>query len=228
MAAIVKVSDSSLQMNSRCMPSREANPATTADAERTDRSLLRRIRGGEEDAATTFYLRYAERLQAVAKSQTSANLASRFDPEDVVQSVFRTFFRRATEGEYDVPEGEELWKLLLIISLNKIRALAAFHKAAKRDVATTVAISPGDRLHGDAGADQEQALCVLEMIIDEALADLPEVQREIIRLRIEGHGVEEISASTKRSKRSVERALQQFRSRLGRLLFEEPEGDVAH
>ncbi len=208
------------------MPAPEANPATTADAERTDRSLLRRIRGGEEDAATTFYLRYAERLQAVAKSQTSANLASRFDPEDVVQSVFRTFFRRATEGQYDVPEGEELWKLLLIISLNKIRALATFHKAAKRDVSTTVALSPG--LHGDVGANREQALCVLEMIIDEALADLPEVQREIIRLRIEGHGVEEISASTKRSKRSVERALQQFRSRLGRLLFEEPEGDVAH
>lgn len=203
----------------------EADFAISAEEARTDHSLLRRLRGGEQDAATALYVRYAGRLQAVAKSQTSSSLASRFDPEDVVQSVFRTFFRRATEGQYDVPEGEELWKLLLVISLNKIRALAAYHKAAKRDVTTTITISPGDASPG--GATQEQALRVLEMIIDEALADLPEVQRDIIRLRIEGHGVEDIAGKTKRSKRSVERALQQFRSRLGRLLFEEPETNAA-
>jgi RNA polymerase sigma-70 factor (ECF subfamily) len=203
----------------------EMPSATPIKAGRTDRSLLRRLRSGEQDAATALYMRYARRLQAVARTQTSAALASRFDPEDVVQSVFRTFFRRATAGQYDVPEGEELWNLLLVISLNKIRALATFHKAAKRSATTTLSLMAADS-PGAQQAAPENALQILEMVIDEALAELPESQRAIIRLRIEGHAVDEIAGATRRSKRTVERALQQFRTLLGRLLFEEPEGDA--
>src|SRR6516162_9882809 len=103
----------------------------------SDRSLLRRFQQGQTDASTELYLRYAQRLMAVAASQTSSDLARRVDPEDIVQSVFRTFFRRATLGQYAVPEGEELWKLLLVIALNKVRAAGSFHRAAKRDVKRT-------------------------------------------------------------------------------------------
>ena len=38
------------------------------------------------------------------------------------------------EGDYDVPPGEELWGLLLVIALNKIRTEETFHRAGKRDV----------------------------------------------------------------------------------------------
>ncbi len=195
---------------------------------RTDHSLLRRIRGGEQDAATALYVRYAQRLQALAKAKTSPALAARIDPEDVVQSVFRTFFRRASEGHYDVPEGDELWKLFLVISLNKIRTLAGFHRAAKRDVSSTVGLEHSESAVAAHHGSQEEALRTLELIIDETLGDLPEAQREMIRLRIEGHGVTEIAETTRRSKRSVERVLQQFRNRLGRLVLEEHSDDAAH
>jgi RNA polymerase sigma-70 factor, ECF subfamily len=186
----------------------------------SDHSLLRRIRSGEQEAATTLYLRYADRLQALAKANTGAALAVRVDPEDVVQSVFRTFFRRASEGQYDVPEGDELWKLFLVISLNKIRRLANYHRAAKRDVAATVALEPSDLPSASQDPTQENAMQVLELIIDEALSKLPAIQQEIIRLRIEGHEVAEIAEATQRSKRSVERVLQQFRNRLGKIVLE--------
>jgi DNA-directed RNA polymerase specialized sigma24 family protein len=64
------------------------------------------------------------------------------------------------------------------------------------------------------------------MVIDELLAGLPESQQAMIRLRIEGHAVDEIADSTHRSKRTVERALMQFRAQLGKLLFGESEGDA--
>lgn len=208
------------------MNSEESIPLSVTG--RTDHSLLRRIRGGEQDAATALYVRYAQRLQALAKSKTSPALAARIDPEDVVQSVFRTFFRRASEGHYDVPEGDELWKLFLVISLNKIRTLASFHRAAKRDVTSTVALEHSDPAAVAGDGSEEEALHTLEMIIDETLGDLPMVQREMIRLRIEGHGVSEIAETTQRSKRSVERVLQQFRNRLGRLVLEEPLDDASH
>src|SRR5205823_9703271 len=116
----------------------------------SDRSLLRRLRSGSEDAATQLYRRYAHRLRALARANTSTQLARRVDAEDIVQSVFRIFFTAASQGLYDVPAGEDLWKLLLVIALNKIRAEGVFHQAAKRDVRATAEL---DRL--DPAAEPE-------------------------------------------------------------------------
>ena len=78
-------------------------PSPSSPEEPTDRSLLRRLQQGQADASTELYLRYAERLLAVAAAQTSPDLARRVDPEDIVQSVFRTFFRRASLGPLHRP-----------------------------------------------------------------------------------------------------------------------------
>ena len=45
----------------------------------SDRSLLRRLRGGSQDAATQLYYKYAKRLRALARASTSAQLARRVD-----------------------------------------------------------------------------------------------------------------------------------------------------
>jgi RNA polymerase sigma-70 factor (ECF subfamily) len=180
----------------------------------SDHSLLLRYRRGQDDAPTLLYLRYAERLRALAAAQRSPGLAARVDPEDIVQSVFRTFFRRAAEGQYDVPEGEEIWKLLLVIGLHKIRALGAFHRAARRDVRLTAGGDVYDRAIDSEPGKNEAALEVLRLVIDEVLAALPPNHRPIIELRIEGHEVAEIAQRVQRSKRTVERVLQDFRERL--------------
>ena len=185
---------------------------------RTDHSLLRRFRDGEQDAATALYLKYAGRLEALAHSQTSPVLAARFDPEDVVQSVFRTFFRRASQGLYQVPEGDELWQLLLVLALNKIRGLATHHRAQKRDVAKTSRAEGLDQLHATAPGHTQSSLHVLRMVVDEFLGQLPESHREIATLRIEGYEVNEIAAKTRRSKRTVERVLSSLRDQLFRLV----------
>lgn len=173
--------------------------------------LLRRCREGREDAATELYLKYARRLQRLADNQANGNMAVRIDPEGVVQSVFRTFFRRVSDGQYNVSGGEELWNLLLVISLNKLRTLATRHRAAKRDVSRTVPLLDNDLT---TEAQNNEALQLLKMTVDEIVGNLPEIEQEIIRLRIEGHEVQEIADRTKRAKRSVERILQRFRKNL--------------
>src|SRR4051812_15287355 len=189
----------------------------------SDSSLVRRFRSGEEDAATKLYKRYAERLHRLAQRNTGLDLTPRFDAEDVVQSVFRTFFRRVRTGLYDLPAGDELWRLLLVISLNKIRTLAVYHRAQKRNVGATVA-SDTELLSqlADENADN-LALASLKMVIGEVLEDLPEVQQRIIVRRIEGCQVEEIAAETGRSKRTVERVLQDFRQRLRGIIDVRPD-----
>jgi RNA polymerase sigma-70 factor (ECF subfamily) len=180
-----------------------------------DGALVRRLRGGDDDAATQLYRRYAGRLRRVAAAQTDPALSNRLDPEDLVQSIFRTFFRRVAAGEYDVPDGDELWKLLLVIGLNKLRGVANFHKAAKRDVRRTTG---EEAMAAVPVAADDEDLRVLELTIDDLLAPLPPTHREIIALRIAGHEVADVAAKAGRSRRSVERILHEFRARLGSVL----------
>lgn len=201
----------------RCMM-RKAEPEHLACSASTDHSLLGRFRTGEQDAATELYLRYAGRLQAWASSQTSPTLKTRFDPEDVVQSVFRTLFRRVGEGLYDVPPGEELWQLLLVLALNKIRKLATYHHAQKRDVGKTFGSATLDQIQKQHAHGDETSLQILQMVVDELLYDMPVANRKIVELRIEGYRVPAIAQRTQRSKRTVERVLQDFRLKLSVLI----------
>jgi RNA polymerase sigma-70 factor (ECF subfamily) len=185
----------------------------------SDASLLRRLRLGNEDAATQLYLRYAQRLHALARAQSSPELARRIDAEEIVQSVFGSFFRVAGSGHYDVPDGEELWKLFLVIALNKIRAKGAFHRAAKRDVRRTAS---SEFLDSRALAEPHDtaALAFLQLSVDEELAALSPAQRQMVTLRVDGYEVAEIARQTGRSKRTVERLLQAARKKLAHLLEE--------
>jgi len=178
----------------------------------SDASLLVRFQSGEDDAATALYTRYAERLMKLANRTTGDDLSARLDAEDIVQSVFRTFFRRVSDGHYLIPEGEELWKLLLVIALNKVRTIAVYHRAAKRDVTQTRSIEKFE-IGEPAGATE-----VLRMTIDDILVTLPDPHQKVVHARIDGYEIAEIADRVSLSRRSVERILQSFRKRLRKTL----------
>jgi len=183
----------------------------------SDRSLLRRFQDGDPDAATQLYARYAHRLRALTREKCPDDLNSRFDPDDIVQSVFRSFFRVAREGLYEVPDGADLWRLLLVIALNKIRTQGAFHRAAKRDVRLTCGIDSDQVPATSRHPDQDAEAAFLRVVADEALERLPEAHRVTAQLRLEGDEVAEIAQQVGRSKRTVERLLQECRHKLGTL-----------
>jgi RNA polymerase sigma-70 factor (ECF subfamily) len=184
----------------------------------SDHLLLRQFRSGEIDASTELYMKYAGRLIGLTMRKSGADLARQVDPEDIVQSVFRTFFRRVEDGQYDVPEGEDIWKLLLVIALNKIRAVATYHKAAKRDIRRTEGNVPPEIYAAFSDNRDEVALTSLRMVIEEMMEDLLDVNRRIVMMRIEGFELAEIANEVRRSKRTVERVLQNFRGRLSQLI----------
>ncbi len=203
------------------MNSDEATDRPATEISISDRSLLRRYGRGDDDAATAIYLRYAERLRALAEAQASNDLKRRVDAEEMVQSVFRTFFRRAADGQYEIPEGDELWKLLLVIGLNKIRSLGIFHRAKKRDLSKTDMGIEGVASLEHASDEDESAIRILHLTIDEILTALPSSYREVVDLRVAGYEVAEIAERCGRSKRSIERILQEFRKKLGSYLHDD-------
>lgn len=178
---------------------------------KSDQNLINEFRDGSEDAATEIFLKYARRIHGLADAQIGNSLKTRFDGDSIVQTVFRTFFRRAKEGQYDVASGDDLWKLFLVIALNKIRRNAAFHRAGKRDTDKTLALLPEDS--GQKEID-ENSLFILNLTIGEIIEKLPEKHQQIIRLRVDGMTVEEISDKTEVARRTVERVLQGFKAKL--------------
>ena len=98
------------------------------------RYLLSGVRNGDEQAATELFNRYVDRLIELARSQLSPELARRFDPEDVVQSAYRSFFRLPRADRCKLRKDEELWHLLAAITVNKARRAAERHRARKRTV----------------------------------------------------------------------------------------------
>jgi RNA polymerase sigma-70 factor (ECF subfamily) len=185
------------------------------NASKPDRSLLSRLRRGDKEAAADLYKRYARRVLGLVRKNITGRLQSRLDAEDIVQSVFRMFFTAARGSAYDIPATADLWNLISVIALNKLRATAAFHRAAKRDVRLTA------ELHQDLPARKTRSPSGLEMsqaVIQEALACLPRRQRQILELRLQSYTVEEISQQIQRSKRTVERNLQNVRDQLVTLL----------
>src|SRR5205814_1357872 len=139
--------------------------ADESSSRRTDDTLLRRYQSGDEGAATSLYLRYAARLRALAREYCAPSYAGRFDADDVVQSVFRAFFHGARRRNYEVPPGGELWGLLMVLALNKIRNLIGHHRAGKRAVQQTLSVPDLDR-HPALAAD-DSAAALLRMVMDE-------------------------------------------------------------
>ena len=178
-------------------------------------------RDGGEEAARQLYFRYAKRLNRLVERQCSPGLARRAGVEDIVQSAFGSFFRRIRRGSYDIPDGDDLWKLLLVITLHKIRKRAAYHHAAKRDAHRTTGGEAARRhleLHPDSGGSQDGHFV---LVVEEILEQLAPHAQEMVRLRIDGHEIGEVARKTGRSRRTVERTLQEVRLKMGQLLREE-------
>jgi RNA polymerase sigma-70 factor, ECF subfamily len=199
-------------------PTVQATPTPSSVSDASDHSLLQLYRQGKQEAALELYQRYSERLRALAHAQLSTELAGRVDVDDIVQSVFGSFFRGVNGSLYDVPMGEELWKLLLVIALHKIRDRGTYYRADKRDVRRTLST---DETIEATRSDDSAAKAFLQMVVEEALSQLSPNHRQMVELRMEGFSVEEIAQKTARAKRTVERLLQQARAKLGKLLENE-------
>ena len=186
--------------------------------------LLARWREGDELAATKLFERYVNRLVGLAKSRLSERMQRRVEPEDVVQSAYRSFFRKASDEIYTLEKSGDLWKLMAAITVSKVRGQVEFHTAQKRGIYTEESV-------GAAGSTyQVNPLAVAEeptpddaaQVIEElqnVMQKLDPLQRQILELALQNNDVEAISAKVERSARTVRRALQQVREMLeGQLL----------
>lgn len=193
------------------------DPVLSAALADSDGELLRRVRGGDEAAATRLFTRYAPWLRGRVRARASTNLASRVDADDIVQSAFQTFFRQIRRGAYEAGPGQTVQPLLDAIARSTIRDQEAFHRAARRDVRQTYPLNEG-LAHAPSGARAARDSGLQRVLCQEALDALAPHLREMVELRLAGHAVEEIVDRTGHSRRTVERNLSEVRKLLRALL----------
>jgi len=177
------------------------------------RELLQRCGSGKSGAATELHQRYAERLLKLAEGQLGGRVQRREDADDVVQSVFRTFFRRAAHGEYSVQHSGALWQLLMHITQRKICRVRRRHHAAKRDVSVEVDLAPSVAdLAARIPSHEEQAALLDEL--EHLLVGLAPWQAEIVHVFLEGRSIADIGREVRRSRSTVRRVLNRVIQRL--------------
>jgi DNA-directed RNA polymerase specialized sigma24 family protein len=172
-------------------------------------------------AARVIWERYFGDLLTLARKNLDKRIRLRTDEEDVAQSMFKSFCLRQQRGEFDLAGRDELWRLLVTITIRKACNAAKAQRRDKRDVARQQTLS-GDDETGPAGWVLEQMeaaepspleAAVLNEALErrlQALAD-PEL-REIALWRLEGYANGEIAGRLDCTERSVERKLARIRS----------------
>jgi RNA polymerase sigma-70 factor (ECF subfamily) len=179
-----------------------------------NRSPLDALQAGDEDAARELFDRYAEQLVLLARKRISQRLASRIDAEDIVQSVFRTFFHRARQGQFHLEEPDDVCKLLARITVHKTFRQIAYHRRAKRDAGQEAG-------QGDHAQDLLLKLLTGEPTPEEATAFLDQLEhflnllkpeeRKILELRMEGYSNAEITEQLGTHDRKIRRLMVKVR-----------------
>jgi len=189
--------------------------------------LMNRLRSGEDGAAREVFARFASRLAGLARRHLDARLAVKVDPEDVVQSAYKSFFVRQREGELDVGTWDGLWGLLTMITLRKCADRAAHFHTEKRDVTREVPGGSDDSapVLADLALDREplpDEAAVLADTVEALFRGVDDAdERAILELSLQGHTATEISEQLGRAERSVRRIRERVRKRLERMQFDE-------
>lgn len=165
--------------------------------------------------------RFTRRLIGLARHHLEPRVRQRVDPEDIVQSVYKSFFLRygePTGGPFDL---DGLWNLLTLITLRKCADRARYHRADRRDLQREVpATLAADSTFRFEAVDREPTpdeAALLGETVEQVLSGFELDERAIIELSLQGYSTEEVSRQVGRAERSVRRVRERVKKRLERM-----------
>lgn len=178
-----------------------------------DRDLISEFKAGSESAARELFDKYCERLMKLARRRIGHRMASRIDPEDVLQSAFRTFFNRVRNDEFTFEQEDDLFKLLVRLTVHKTLRQIAHHRAQKRN----------PELEAAQGSDAQEMLQQISAaepgpevevaLIEEFenfMRQLQPLDREVLGLKLQGYSTVEIAEKLGSYDRKIRRVLERI------------------
>lgn len=177
------------------------------------------LKAGDQQAAYELFNRFTSRLIALARSRLEQRANSKVDPDDVVQSVYRSFFLRQQDDQFELDGWDSIWALLAKITIRKCGREIQALRAAKRDyrrenLQQSVENSNRDREEIIDLIPTPSEAAVLNETLELLMEGLDEKKREMLSLRLQGYTVLEVSQKTGRTERAVYRLLSSVKSKL--------------
>src|SRR5262249_34684614 len=147
------------------------------------------------------------RLVALAQGHLDGTTRRLVDPEDVLQSVLRSFFVRHAGGQFQLADWDGLWAMLVVMTLRKCGRQVHRLRAARRDVRREVALPVGrDGLREwearAAGPTPAEAAALCDLIDHLRHASGPD-DWPIVALCLQGHTHAEVAAQVGCTERTV-------------------------
>ncbi len=190
--------------------------------------LVQRLESGDDEAAAILFDRYARRLIGLARRRLHERVRPKADADDVVNSVIRTFCRRAAERPFDLDGPDALWALLVEITLRKCGRWNRHFRTRKRDIRREqtpppLSDSDCDIEPLDAAAPRPEDEAVLREMVEHLLRDLDDRAREVCEMRLQGYEIGEIAVALKSSMATINRKIKQIKDRMKQLWPELPD-----
>ena len=148
-------------------------------------------------------IRLLKRLVPFALTKIDKLLVSKLDPEDIVQSVFRNFFKALQKGNFKPASWEEMWYLLAKMTIWKCKSKLEFYLSQARDVRIEKPFNDKDDISADSLILDEKL--ILEESLDLLMINLEDNKKKVFCLILQGHSPAEIAEELGISKRTVER-----------------------
>ncbi len=180
----------------------------------SNRRLLDAWHTGDESAATVLFDRYVARLTALVRARLSRRLARRVDAEDIVLSAFRSFFVAAGDGRVAAPDSDDLWPLLVVLTLRKLARQAERHQSQRQTIRRETEADFQLLAAAISGDPAPEQAVVLEEELDQILGRLPKGDRDIVSLRLQGRTPSGIAAELGCTDRTVRRAMERVRQEI--------------
>jgi len=176
-------------------------------------ALFRSCTGEEvkQDAAGKFADRYMEKLVSLIQRNISGRFQSRFDAEDVAQSVMRSWFEGVRKRKIHPTSSSEIWPLISVMALNKVRNRIRFNQAGRRDVRQSEA---GDEIFDQIPEPTPDDVVAFEDMLQVISDSLDEQSREVLQLILEGYSVTEISERLEVSTKTIQRRKKTIREQI--------------
>jgi RNA polymerase sigma-70 factor (ECF subfamily) len=169
--------------------------------------LIRRVREGDDAAASELVRRYEPAIRRVVRVHLlDPRLRRVLDSMDVCQSVLATFFVRAHLGEYDLDSPESLLKLLATIARHKVTNQANRQRADRRDYRREQGLGDTEALLRSPASDPGEQAAARELL-DRVREGLTDEERELAERRGRGDSWAEIAAARGGTAESVRKKL---------------------
>ncbi len=180
------------------------------------RWLVDRTRSSQTASATLLWQHFGVRLVRIARHQLRSMRDPGYGSEDLALSTFQEFHRRILEGGYpNLTDRDQLWRLLLTISLNKARN---FRRAMLRRKRYRVGIChvPLNRFSSKRSRDEGDSPSAVVAVVEEcqSLLELLDASdpsgrlRAIAMLRFEGTSKAQIAKKLGSTRRTVDARIQ--------------------